>query len=128
MHSYSSTMVPSGTLVSTIKTLIQQCCFTKSRKVISKPGFGYGLNYIASFIKEFSFVFKGNISTTEIKNLSSHCLHIISPRIVSVSAHFHLTPHLRNHSPSSRCSPVSYTYSQQFASANKGSCVMYCQL
>jgi hypothetical protein len=66
MHSYSSKMVPSGSLVSTIKLLIGQCCFTKSRKALSKSGFGYSLNFLASFITEFSFVYKGKISITEI--------------------------------------------------------------
>ena len=93
-------MVPSGTVVSTIELLIRQCGFTKSRKVLSKSGFGYTINCMASFISELSFVLKGKFSTTEIKHLLSHCLHIItsycltvcilSLPIVSLSAHYHL--------------------------------------
>jgi len=92
-------MVPSGTVVSTIELLIRQCGFTKSRKVLSKSGFGYTINCMASFISELSFVLKGKFSTTEIKHLLSHCLHIItsycltvctlSPPIVSLSAYYH---------------------------------------
>ena len=93
-------MVPSGTVVSTIELLIRQCGFTKSRKVLSKSGFGYTINCMASFISELSFVLKGKFSTTEIKHLLSHCLHIItsycltvctlSPPLVSLSANYHL--------------------------------------